>query len=82
MIFGSLYYYDLLRINKDTEYSGCDIPQTGEAAYPASAWKENQYDQSATNENLPIFIAPNTTRRYNEDSDSDSKDNDRKRLLT
>ena len=63
VIFGTLYYFDLLRIDKETEYRGCDIAKHGEAAYPVTAWKENQYDIAATNmkKNLPSFMAHNQT---------------------
>ena len=63
VIFGSLYYFELLRIDKETEYRGCDIIKHGEAAYPVSAWKETQYDVSTSKKNLPSFMAHNSMRK-------------------
>ena len=63
LIFGWLDYFQLLRIDKETEYRGCDIIKHGEAAYPVSAWKENQYDVTASKKYLPSFMAHNTMRK-------------------
>ena len=46
VLFGSLNYFDLLRIDDETELLGCDMVKHGESAYPVSAWNENQYDLS------------------------------------
>ena len=63
VIFGSLSYFKLLRIDREIEFKGCDITKHGEAAYPVSAWKETQYDVATTNmkKNLPSFMAHNTS---------------------
>ena len=63
VIFGSLSYFNLLRIDREIEFKGCDITKHGEAAYPVSAWKETQYDVATTNmkKNLPSFMAHNTS---------------------
>ena len=33
-------------MDKETEYSGNDIPKHGESAYPADAWVEMQYNKN------------------------------------
>ena len=67
VIFGLLYHFKLLRIDKETEFRGCDIVKHGEAAYPVSAWKEMQYDNATTNmkKSLPSFMAHNKTNLSN-----------------
>ena len=35
----------LLRIHRDVEFTGNDLPKHGEAAYPADAWVEMQYNK-------------------------------------
>ena len=43
-LFGILKWFKLLRIDRDTEFRGCDLVKHGEHAYPADAWVELQYD--------------------------------------
>ena len=43
LIFGSLSYFNLLRIDRETEFRGNDLVKHGESAYPGSAWTEEQY---------------------------------------
>jgi hypothetical protein len=45
IIFGGLRLLNLLRIDKETEFSGNDLEKHGEAAYPADAWVEAQYNR-------------------------------------
>ena len=61
IIFGGLYYFELLRIDTETEFRGCDVTKHGESAYPVTAWKEAQYDNATTNmhKNLPSFMSHN-----------------------
>ena len=43
LIFGSLYAFNWLRIDRETEFKGNDMVKHGESAYPASSWTEVQY---------------------------------------
>lgn len=54
LIFASLRFFDILRVDKDAEIKGNDIVKHGESAYPKDAWIEMQYQK---NLNLP----PNMT---------------------
>ena len=45
LMFGSLKYFNLLRIDRDTEFRGNDIVKHGEPAYPVDAWVELQYER-------------------------------------
>jgi len=57
LIFGGLYMMEWLRIDVDLEIKGMDIVKHGEAAYPAQAWVEYQY-------NVPDPVAdPGTGRK-------------------
>ena len=47
LIFGSLKYFNLLRIDRDTEFKGCDLVKHGESAYPVDAWVELQYEKKS-----------------------------------
>ena len=47
LIFGSLKYFDLLRIDTDTEFKGNDLVKHGESAYPVDAWVELQYEKKS-----------------------------------
>lgn len=47
VLFGTLNYFNLLRIDDETELLGCDVTKHGESAYPVSAWNEDQYDIAA-----------------------------------
>jgi len=55
LIFGSLSYFKLLRIDRDCEFRGCDMVKHGEPAYPANAWVELQYDQKKKSTNAPMM---------------------------
>merc|ERR1712122_70767 len=46
-IFGSLKYFDVLRIDRDTEFRGNDMVKHGESAYPVDAWVELQYEKKS-----------------------------------
>ena len=47
LIFGSLKYFNLLRIDRDTEFKGNDLVKHGESAYPVDAWVELQYEKKS-----------------------------------
>ena len=76
-IFGGLYYFNLLRIDKETEFLGCDITKHGESAYPVTAWKETQYDASITNlkTSIPSFMSHNEINTVSEVPESNSHRN-------
>ena len=71
LIFGSLYYFNLLRIDRETEFRGCDIAKHGESAYPVTAWKEIQYSEANLRKSisLPSFMTHNTIQDVNETED-------------
>jgi len=47
IIFYPLSWLKLLRIPEEMELQGIDIAKHGEAAYPASAWEEDQYAETS-----------------------------------
>ena len=47
LMFGSLKFFKLLRIDTDTEFKGNDVVKHGESAYPVDAWVEMQYEKRA-----------------------------------
>jgi len=49
LLFGSLYYFKILRVSTDDEFKGMDLIKHGESAYPAGAWVEYQYAKGANN---------------------------------
>jgi len=49
LLFGSLYYFKILRVSTDDEFKGMDLIKHGESAYPAGAWVEYQYAKNANN---------------------------------
>lgn len=51
LVFGTLKFFKVLRIDRDTELMGNDIVKHGEAAYPKDAWLEYQYRK--TKDGLP-----------------------------
>lgn len=56
LIFGGLYQMSWLRVDPDLELKGMDIIKHGEAAYPAQAWVEYQYnktDKKDSKEDMP-----------------------------
>ena len=58
LIFGTLKYFDLLRIDTDTEFKGNDLVKHGESAYPVDAWVELQYEKKSrknTNNAAPMM---------------------------
>jgi len=67
MIFGTLYFFKLLRVSAELEQTGMDIQKHGEAAYPAQAWIEDQYrkrqqsmyDRKPVHMQGPGFETPN-----------------------
>ena len=59
VLFGGLKYFNLLRIDNETEFRGCDIIKHGESAYPVEAWREIQYDTSQKPTQHPIIMQEN-----------------------
>lgn len=57
IIFGSLKYFKLLRIDRDTEFRGNDLVKHGESAYPVDAWVELQYEKKSRK--TSAAVAPN-----------------------
>lgn len=57
IIFGSLKYFKLLRIDRDTEFRGNDLVKHGESAYPVDAWVELQYEKKSRK--TSHMVAPN-----------------------
>ena len=59
IIFSMLGYLGLLRVSKEVEVRGLDIMKHGESAYPAEAWREEQYeDNSKSEEFLQVHDLP------------------------
>jgi hypothetical protein len=48
LMFGTLKYFKLLRIDTDTEFKGNDLVKHGESAYPVDAWVELQYEKKSS----------------------------------
>merc|ERR1719458_935298 len=46
LLFGSLKYFKMLRVSTEMEFKGMDLVKHGEAAYPAGAWVEYQYNKT------------------------------------
>ena len=46
LLFGGLAWRGWLRVSTDMEVQGMDLVKHGEAAYPAGAWVEGQYNNS------------------------------------
>ena len=46
LLFGALKYTKMLRVSTEMEFKGMDLVKHGEAAYPAGAWKEYQYNKT------------------------------------
>ena len=46
LLFGSLKYMKMLRVSTEMEFKGMDLVKHGEAAYPAGAWVEYQYNKT------------------------------------
>lgn len=53
ILFFTLKKLKLLRVDRDTEFRGSDLPKHGEAAYPADAWVEVQYSRQGSTSNIP-----------------------------
>ncbi len=45
LTFYPLARFKLLRIDRETEFRGCDLVKHGESAYPAESWVELQYGE-------------------------------------
>ena len=59
IIFSMLRYLGLLRVSKEVEVRGLDIMKHGESAYPAEAWREEQYeDNSKSDEFIQVQDLP------------------------
>jgi hypothetical protein len=43
VLFGSLKYFKILRVDSTVEVQGMDSMKHGEPAYPAESWEEQQY---------------------------------------
>ena len=48
LIFGTLKYFNILRVSQSDEYDGMDAIKHGESAYPVNAWVEYQYARNHT----------------------------------
>jgi len=46
LLFGGLKMAKMLRVTTDEEFKGMDLMKHGEAAYPAGAWVEYQYNKN------------------------------------
>jgi len=46
LLFGALKYTKMLRVSTEMEFKGMDLVKHGEAAYPAGAWVEYQYNKT------------------------------------
>jgi len=46
-LFGTLKYFKMLRVSTEMEFKGMDLVKHGEAAYPAGAWVEYQYNNNS-----------------------------------
>ena len=46
LLFGALKYFKMLRVSTEMEFKGMDLVKHGEAAYPAGAWVEYQYNKT------------------------------------
>ena len=55
LIFGLLSRLDLLRVSRPEELQGMDLVKHGEAAYPVTAWLEQQYSRD-NGQSLPLNI--------------------------
>jgi len=53
IMFYILKLNNKLRVSQDAEQKGLDITEHGEAAYPAEAWREEQYQQEGEVQTLP-----------------------------
>lgn len=58
VLFGVLKYLDRLRVPANFEIRGLDLAKHAESAYPAEAWKEEQYE----NNNLPPVMSGNSSQ--------------------
>jgi len=67
MIFGGLYYLQWLRVDIEIERKGMDILKHGESAYPATAWKEEQYRKKTF-----LFNQKNTVKHGPSFNDSEN----------
>ena len=57
-VFGVLKYFDLLRIDAETEYHGCDVTKHGEMAYPLMSATNNCSSNIAAEPKLQSLGAP------------------------
>ncbi len=67
LIFRPMEYFGMYRIDRETEFRGNDAVKHGEAAYPAAAWVEMQYQDK---ESLPMHMVGNSA---GQDSNGDTK---------
>jgi len=68
LIFGTLKYFDLLRVDTDTEFKGCDLVKHGESAYPVDAWVELQYEKKSrktSNNAAPMMMGASSRGKDN-----------------
>jgi Amt family ammonium transporter len=78
LIFGSLNFFNMLRIDRDTEVKGVDLIKHGESAYPALAWVEAQYniktivDGRDDTKDIPMYMTSpkNDSKKPKENNDS------------
>jgi len=61
IMFSILRCLGLLRVSKEMEIRGLDIIKHGEPAYPADAWREDQYVESTKGDEVPrgLDLPPN-----------------------
>ena len=62
-LFGTLKWFKLLRIDKETEFRGCDLVKHGEHAYPADAWAELQYNTNKTSVMGPMMTGTDQSKK-------------------
>jgi len=58
LLFGGLKYLGALRVSTEMEFQGMDIVKHGEAAYPAGAWVEYQYNNKTAGQKQSGHQAP------------------------
>jgi len=78
-LFGSLKMAGILRVGTEDEFKGMDLIKHGESAYPADAWVEYQYGNTASSNNLPANMTSNIGSKISatgqlEKNDENSKD--------
>ena len=65
VIFFPLSFFDMLRIDRETEFRGNDLIKHGEAAYPADAWVELQDNKDGADANNGPSVMSGTSSNAN-----------------